>query len=319
MSPQQKIRHWAEQDPWERMKLPKNVEVRQNDVLHDADFNVIRMPLFLRPCFGQPTAFARHGGVQPIVSTRTGPRPSRCMRCAAKDACENTAKARLRSDPTVKAANARFQNAGGAYGLKHPKDCPTAAKEFAGLVSALVATGGFTSSNDAYAIAELDRLAVRRRERDAERHRQDRRREIRGGRFTTEFDDLLEGQRKWREVQLMLATKDDRLPRQVYKLPLASATITADLWLVRLRKALRNEPINPSALAHGLISAWPDRYALTQHNVLRQRIPADLRRIDILERTRREGNTDPIWPPFRMNDALNELDALTPYTGGDDD
>lgn len=295
------------------MKLPVNVEVRPNQVVRDAACNIIRMPLLLRPCFGHPTAFARHGGVQPIFDPRFGPRKSRCMRCDASDACETVAKARLQSDATVHAASLRFNRAGGAYGLKHPKECPTAQREFDGLVDALVAAGGFTSSNDALAIDELDAIAARRREKDAGRQRQNRRRQIRAGSFTPEFENLLERYRKWREVQLMLATKDPAQPPQIRKMPLTSAKITADVWLILLIKQLRNEPANPSAIARGLIARWPDRYTVEQHNVLRQRIPADLQRIKILERPRRGSQGDPVWPPFRMNDALNELDMFTPY------
>lgn len=285
-----------------------------NSVLRDADCNITRMPLLMKPCFGQPLAFARHGGHQPIFHPNFGTVKSRCMRCQAKHACEQIAKARLTATPDIKSAFVRFGQAGGSFGLRNPSVCPTAQREFDGLVAALASHGGFTSVNDVAALADLDRREAERKHREAEKKRLERRKAIKRGDFTPEFLDLLERERELREEQLVLATSWEGLPPNLNRMPVQSAQITADVWLVRECKRIRGEKINPSSIASALIERWPASYPKARFNALRQRTGADLDRVATLERHVVKGLSEPIWPRFDLAAALDELDAVAPYT-----
>lgn len=317
MSPARQIRHWAGDEPWENMKLPNTTEIRPNQVLRNANNDIIHMPVILKPCFGQPTAFVRHGGHRPIRSPRFGAVKSRCMRCLAQDACERTAKARLMHSDEIKRAYLRFQQAGGSFGLDNPFHCPTAEREFEGLVGALTAHGGFSSTNDRAAIEVLDNLEERRKDKHAERKRRQRRASISVGCFDSEFEELLERHRQWREVQLRLVTKTAErrrgLPPCINRMPVESARITSQVWLAMVEMKLRKAKTNPSSIAAQLIRRWPAEHG--NHNSLRQRVAGDMKRVQSLERTVIHGADHPIWPAFSLASALAELGLAAPYTG----
>lgn len=316
MPPMKQIRHWAGEKPWEGMRLPNGTEIRQNQVVRDADCNIIHMPVILKPCFGQPTAFARHGGHRPHYNPRLGLVKSRCMRCLAKDACERIAKARLTHTQDVKRAYLRFQQAGGSFGLDNPSHCPTAEREFQGLVNALTAHGGFSSTNDRAAIALLDDLERRRKEKDAERKCRQRRASISAGRFDSEFEELLERHRQWREAQLRVIAKSPErrrgLPPCINRMPIESARITSQVWLAMVEMKLRKERMNPSSIGALLIRRWPKEHQ--NHNALRQRVAGDMKRVQYLERTAPLGADSSIWPTFSLIAALEELGLTAPYT-----
>lgn len=313
LSPTQQVRHWGRLDPWEDMKLENKTEVRGNQVVRDGQCNITRMPLLLKPCFGQPLAFARHGGNQPIFHPRFGTVPSRCMRCLSKEACETVAKARLRVTSAVHDAYVRFERAGGSFGLKHPSDCPTAQRQFDGLVAVLCAHGGFTSSNDPVAIAELKSRDQARKLRQAEKKRLSRRKAIRGGDLDPAFVAVMETEAHRRALVLIGALLLDGLPANINRMPAESAYTTADVWFIKETMRLRGEAVNPSAIAHGLIKKCSKTYPPARHNALRQRIPTDLKRIATLERLVPPGRTEPIWPRFDLAAALDELDLVSPY------
>lgn len=315
LTPIQQARHWASNDPWEKMRLENTVEISANGVLRDDACNITRMPLLMKPCFGQPLAFARHGGSQPILHPQLGALKSRCMRCKAQESCERVAKARLVSTPEIKNAFVRFSQAGGAYGLKNASVCTTARREFDGLVAVIVRHGGFSSSNDPAALAELARRDTERRSKDAKRQRTARRKAIKLGEFTPDFLAMMESERERREEQLILATSWEGLPRNVDRMPLQSARNTADVWFVRECMKIRGDAINPSSVARALIGHFPDLYDKTKYNSLRQRTGADLVRIATLERHVVKGFSNPIWPRFDLDSALDRLDAVTPYAG----
>ncbi len=314
LTPKQQVRYWAGHDPWKGIRLDNSVEISVNGVLRDGDSNIIRMPLLIKPCFGQPTAYVRHGGSQPIFHPRFGTVKSRCMRCLAKEACERVAKARLTATPDIKNAYVRFGQAGGSFGLKHPSECPTAQRQFDGLVAVMVSHGGFRSVNDDAALAELAGRESERKRRAAEKKRLARRKAIKRGDFTPEFLDLLEHERKQREAQLVLATSWDGLPRNSDRMPVQSAQITADVWFVRECKQIRGEKVNPASIARSLTDNWPTTYPSSMFNTLRQRTKADLDRVATLERFVVKGFSDPIWPRFDLAAALDNLDSITPYT-----
>jgi hypothetical protein len=65
-------------------------------------------------------------------------------------------------------------------------------------------------------------------------------------------------------------------------MPIESARITADVWLVLTRKTIKHEPVNSSSIASALIDSWPHIYA--NQNSLRQRVDAVVTRVKTLER-----------------------------------
>ena len=106
MSSAEKIRYWIQEKPWHmdgsRLRLPRIKEVPAGQIKVDNGM-VTRMPLVIgRPCFGQPTAFMRHGDGRLIYSPRRKSwHPTRCGRCPASQACQFVAEERLRSTPKV--------------------------------------------------------------------------------------------------------------------------------------------------------------------------------------------------------------------------
>ncbi len=311
-SPTAKILHWSTVAPWRGIRVSQQTVVGPNDVLMDDGWNIIRMPLLVgKPCFGQPTAFARHGGPQPILHPVRGLLPSRCMRCSAKDACENVAKKRLRVTTNVQDAFRAFDRAGGTYGLGNPSDCPTAQRQFDALVHALVRHGGFTSCNDAVVVAHYESARDEARQLAAKRKRVARLKAARRGDLDDEMLALLEDHRLWREAQLRLVLRKSELPARIARLPLKSARLTADAWLARLVLTLRRAPVNHSSVASEMMRHRPTSYR--NHNALRQRVENDLLRVDLLERYCVPGHNTSVWPRFDLKQALRDSEQLTHY------
>jgi len=316
LSPTAKIRHWAGRRPWTGIRLNQKTPIGINDVLMDGQWNIVRMPLLVgKPCFGQPTAFARHGGIQPLRNPRFGVVPSKCMRCPASDACANVAKRRLRAAPEIARAYVEYERAGSSYGLNHPKDCPNAQARFDSLVDLLVQHGGFTSSNDAAVLRYYRDERASRTAKTAEKKRMARRRAVVKGYLDDEFEELLERHRVHRIVQLRLAlgsvTTRTVLPRRVRMMPLESVETTADVWLASVVLRLQAKDLNPSAVAREMIRRWPGRYR--NHNSLRARVASDLLRVDALERSVLPGRSGSLWERFDPWAAMAEEDLTTPY------
>ncbi len=316
LTPRQKIQHWATARPWEGIRLDQKTVVNANAVLMDGSWNIIRMPLLVRkPCFGQPTAFARHGGIQPIRHPRFGVVPSKCMRCPAREACERVAKLRLRATPELSKAYTDFERAGGAYGLRNIKDCAAAAPRFDALIDQLIRHGGFTSSNDARVLQYYADDRARQSEAAAEKKRLARRKAVLEGHLDGEFEALLERHRIHRMVQLRLAlvssTLRSCLPRRARAIPLRTIETTADVWLAREVLRLRKTSVNPSAIAAELIRRWPHRY--NNYNSLRARVVGDIMRVDALERATLDGRADPLWPRFSAREVMAAEELSTPY------
>lgn len=312
MSPVQKIRHWSQHEPWSGIRVSQLTVIGPNQIVMDADWNIIRSPLLVgKPCFGQPTAFARHGGVQPILHPVRGLIPSRCMRCTAKDACENVAKKRLRVTTEVQDAYRAFERAGGAYGLKHQADCPAAQRQFDALVQALVRHGGFTNVNDSAVLAHYAHGKEKARQAAAQRKRRARLTAARRGDLDDDVLRLLDDHRRWREARLRLAIRTPGMFWRITRLPPSSAPVTADAWLARLLLQMRRAPVNNSSIAAQMMKLRLDRY--TNHNSLRQRVERDLLRVDMLERLCLPGEESPVWPRFDLQEALIEDEQLSHY------
>lgn len=312
MRPAEKVRHWAQKEPWKGIRVNQRVEIGSNQIVMDERCNIIRSPTVIgKPCLGQPTAFARHGGIQPILHAVKGHMPSRCMRCSTKDACERIAKARLRVTTEVQDAYRAFERAGGAYGLNNPHDCPTAQRQFDGLVNALVRHGGFTSCNDAVAIAHYEEERTQARLLDAKKKRQARLAAARRGNIDEHVVSILEDHRRWREAQLRVAIGTAGMSPRISRLPPSSARQTADVWLARMLLTLRREPVNHSRIAREMMRRSPAHYS--NHNALRQRVENDLLRIDLLERCSLPEHRIPVWPRFDLREALQLSELATPY------
>src|SRR5689334_5411160 len=106
MSSAEKIRHWAQEKPWEidgkRLRLPPTRPFSPGQVEVVGGF-ITRGPIPIgRPCFGQPTAFLRHGGARYIYAgPGRGNQPTRCARCPIREACEFVAVERLQCTPKL--------------------------------------------------------------------------------------------------------------------------------------------------------------------------------------------------------------------------
>src|SRR5690606_14679205 len=140
----------------------------------------------------------------------------------------------LTTTDEIKLAWISFSKAGGGWGLKNPTHCPKAEQEFNGLVHALCRHGRFSNTNDQ---AILDHYELERSVKlvkDKIRKSNERRKNIKTGKFDAAFLSLLEDHRFWRMAQLKLHLRSEGMPRQVLQMPEASAEVTADAWQARL-------------------------------------------------------------------------------------
>lgn len=92
MSHAEKVAYWAGKQPWDvdgvTLRLPFKSQPFGPGLVHmDDDGNITKSPMLVnRPCFGQLTAFLRHGGNQHTLTKTGGRHPNRCARCEVKEA-----------------------------------------------------------------------------------------------------------------------------------------------------------------------------------------------------------------------------------------
>jgi hypothetical protein len=85
----EKVQHWGTENPWDGLKLPRDVPaIKTGHILVDPAGNIVKMPpLIGRPCFGQVTAFLRHGGHQPFwnpVAKEVDEQPVHALPCPGR-------------------------------------------------------------------------------------------------------------------------------------------------------------------------------------------------------------------------------------------
>jgi hypothetical protein len=308
-----KIQHWGQERPWKGIRLPRNVRaVKTGHIFLDPAGNISKMPpLIGRPCFGQVTAFLRHGGQQQFWNPKTRQwMNSRCMRCPVRSACEYVVEERLRATPEIEAAYREWRSAGGRDATWKTKSRSHASNIYRDLMRLLKSTVQFSSINDPVAIDHYRGIVEHRLERD--RQRQHRKRlaarieSARAGAFDAQIEDVLDRHRIWRQIRHAEAKSHPAGPPRLKQAPSSSSLFDAQVWLGKTRIELRREAPNPSNTAHEMQALGFELHR-TQ-NALRVAVGRSLTRIAILERTRLPGRTELIWPKFGQRELREALD-----------
>lgn len=318
LSHAERINHWGGAKPWGGLKLPRRVgPIQPGHISFDNAGNITRMPLLLgRPCFGQVTAYLRHGGDRQFWNPRTKRwMNSRCMRCPVVTACEAVAEERLRSTPEVAQAYREWLRAGGRRATFKGKRSSSQAKIlYRNLFQVLRTRVQFTNDNDRFVIEHYETILQERREKDRERHRQKRLRarlqRARAGQFDKEVEHVLDLQRIWRQIEHDRAGKHPQGPRRLKQAAPDSSKFDAQVWLAKTRLQLRGRTVNDSNTATEMQSLGFDVHR--SHGGLRDRVRRSLDRVAFLEYTSLPGRTEPIWPRFGHRELREALDFHLP-------
>lgn len=320
MTHAEKIQHWCGESPWEGMRLPRQIKpIKPGHVFLDSDGKIMKMPSRIgRPCFGQVPAVLRHGGNQPFWNPRTRTMMlSRCMRCPVRAACEHVVDERLRVTPEIDQTYREWMHAGGREATWADVPGGLAIIKYRDLLHLLRTTVQFSSHNDDECVVHYEKLVEARREKDRQRQRlarvNERMKRAHAGEFDSAVEQVLHGQRIWRQIEHMQAWKDPKGPRQLKRAPESSSVVDAQVWLAKTRIELRGGDANPSNTAHELHRLGFESNRL--HNVLRDFVGRSLSRVALLERTAHPHRQAAIWPKFgrrELRDALafNPLQML---------
>jgi hypothetical protein len=317
--PYERQLRWASKlDPWEGLNMP-DTRILRKDV-NEIDGNVMRMPnLGGRPCFGNPVAWIVHGVVPSRWAIVRGARTivqTRCGSCKAREGCGKVAEARLVATPEIAKAAGEFRSAGGRDALASQRS-QTARAALGRLLQALDAHGAFTNVNDEYArnwpAAERQRI----RDGAAIRKRAQRARDVAASLRNHEIHPLLADhlprEAHLRRLRYAAFRDSGSAPPQITIDPTGeNQRFTADVWLVRERLTLQGKAATAYGVAKEMINADLS-YGLS-HEVLRGRVGAALRRINLLEAARMPGTHEIVWPTFNAEDTLNELLDLADLT-----
>jgi hypothetical protein len=314
-------RHWGSSKPWGKRGSDigfihvrhKGVEFSPDDVVIDADGNIISIPPHEKPCLGQ-VAVLRHGSRKQTRRDRYGQdmetENHRCGKCLVRDACLKIVMAKINARPNAKAkfllwraeairilgSKAAFMRAFGRNhtiytGAVQGSRCGYFWRDF---LDALAEDGPFGDSNEAVLRQkreekERKNQARRRKNKQIERAR----RRIAKQAPDAQFMNDLAAERDDREQTLRKASAAPDADPCVGQLDDRGCAITAHVWAV---KALLEEMgATPTAgliakrlLASGAVAG------ITEES-LRQRIyRTDLKRIEFLESDR----SGPIWTAF---------------------
>lgn len=313
LSHAEKIHHWAQAKPWDGLKLPRTVRaIKAGHIFLDAAGNITKMPeLIGRPCFGQVTAFLRHGGQQPFWNPAARRwMNSRCMRCPARPACEYVAEERLRATPQIEAAYRDWRGAGGREAMWKVKSHGGLARvHYRDLLHLLKTTVLFTSENDKAAIAHYETILLDRLEKDRERQKQKRLRarleRARAGQFDEKVETVLKCQRIWRQIRHGKAKKHENAPRQLMLAPPDSSKFDSQVWLAKTRLELRGKSVNANNVAKEMQALGFEVHRSC--NALRDRVRRSLSRAHLLERFHLPGSPEPVWPKFGHQELREEL------------
>ena len=318
MSSAEKVRHWGQEKPWElegtRLKLPGIKGFFAAQVGLDDRGNIMRMPTLIgRPCFGQPTAYLRHGGLQ-FAYSQKGWQPTRCTKCAVRNACEFVAERRLQSTPKLAELYQEWRSLGGRE-LTWPKKgaSGTAAVRYRELLVELQKLT-FTSVNDLKAHDHYEAVIQKKLATDRERKRRAREaiNKARTGEITPAVGQVLDGHRAWRAVEHIKACRHAEAPKCLRKLPIDTSRFDANVWTAYNRVKLRGETPNPYSCSVELHCMGLEQNRSI--NALRDRVKRSIERLHVLERLRLDGATEPVWPRFKRKDLTEGLEPLLPPT-----
>lgn len=297
----ERLQQWNGQRPWEGLRLPKKIVDLRPGHIQMRGGDIVRMPLLIgRPCFGEVTAFLRHGGHQPFWNPRTKMfMDSRCMRCPVQSTCEFVASERLRATPEIDAAYRAWLAAGGRKStwIKQPG---YAAHRYRDLLRLLETQVRFTNVNNA-AAAQFHQAALEQaREKDRLRQQAKRLRirlqKLADGEFDPEVESILEKQRVWRMIQFRMLKQHAECPNNIRRTVDSSAEFDSWVWMAKTRIELRSEAVNPYRIAQELHRLG--RETGRSVNALRDAVSRTLRRIATLERLHIDQRLAPVWPRF---------------------
>jgi hypothetical protein len=320
MSSAEKIRHWVQEKPWEldgkRLRLPTCRPFSPGQIRLDHAGNITMMPpLVGRPCFGQPTAFLRHGNRRFVYSPRQKSyQPTRCERCPVKRACAFVAEERLQSTPKLADLYREWRNLGGAD-QTWPANGPagTAAVRVRELLFELQKMA-FTTHRDDEVRDHYERVVKAKLAKDRERKRRDRERQAikkaRAGEITPEVERVLHGHKTWRAVEHRKAAAHAAAPKWLRRAEKDDSLFDASVWLAHTRIWLRGRNPNPYSCALEL-----HRMGLEQHrsvNALRDRVGRSIERMRRLQRLHINDQEHPVWPPFTLSDLKDGLRLQLP-------
>lgn len=322
MSSAEKIRYWGQKKPWVidgiTLRLPRIQQLAPPQVAVDGNGNITRMPLLIgRPCFGQVTAYLRHGGTTFAYSPRTrSMHPTRCTKCLARTACKFVAQERLESTPTLTQLYREWRGSGGRV-YTWPKKGPpgTAAVHMRSLLRELQQLT-FTSINDHRVQQHYESVIRQKAATDRERKRRERAKQAiekaRAGEINSDVQVVFRGHRAWHAVEHIKASRHPMAPKCLRKLPIETSRFDAAVWEAYNRVKLRDVNPNPYSCSVEL-----QRMGIEQHrsiNALRDRVKRSIDRMHVLERLRLDGATEPVWPRFTRKDITEDLEHIPPTT-----
>jgi hypothetical protein len=320
MSPAEKVRHWIGDKAWtldgKQLRLPRIRPFSPAQVAVDGRGNVTRMPLLIgRPCFGQVSAFLRHGGGQTVYSPRQKSwHPTRCARCPVSKACEFVAEERLRSTPALSNLYRDWRNLGGRD-QTWPKSGPrgTAAVKLRELLLELQKMT-FTTHRDHEVQDRYQRVIEAKLAKDRERKRRERERQAiekaKAGDITPAVEQVLDGHRMWRAVEHRKAGSHPKAPKWLRHLPPDAHIFDANVWLAHTRVWLRGNAPNPysCAVEFHRIGLEVNRSV----NALRDRVGRSIDRLHRLQRLHLDDAGHPVWPRFTISDLKEGVRLIPP-------
>lgn len=310
MSHAEKLIHWGSKNPWVGLRLPSKVtHIPVSHVRIDNNGHITKMPKLIgRPCFGQVTAFLRHGGIQQTWIPRMKKwSNSRCMRCPVRTACEFVVNTRLNATPALRAAYQEWTSMGGRATTWQAAQPGIAMHRYRDLLRILDATVPFSSVNDKVAEAHYDQIEAARLKKDRIRNKRARARErdrkIQAGQFDDEVLGALNRERIWRRNEHRIARSHAGGPRRLNG---TSSHFDALVWLCKTRLELGGKAVNASSVAKELQLLGEE--AERTHNALRSKVAGALGRVALLERTSLPGGSEPIWPKFTQAELVAHME-----------
>ncbi|MCZ4343924.1 hypothetical protein O4H52_20120 [Sphingomonadaceae bacterium G21617-S1] len=301
--------------PWRHMgkqvRLPMPQPILRKHVHLSGPGHITQLRVrVLRPCFGSPTAFLRHGGVRLIARREKPPFKSRCTYCHAREGCEKVAVYRLYNNSEVRALLGEWHLAGGREALER-HDNNHAQRKWRDLIAALNRAGPFLSPVDGWIdehiVAEDARIREEDRVRQAEARARLRAEKATRGELDEIALDRLKRERIFRQVQFDVTKKEASAPAWLSKGPTDTGAFTAKVWEALKRLELQGIVPNPSNIAGFLINH--DLTDRGNQNALRDRTRRAFDRIEHLEHYTPPGRLGPLWPPLKAAQLLEDEDV----------
>ena len=309
MSHAEKISYWRGERPWKvdgaNLKLVfKSKPFPPGHVHMDDHGNILRMPpLVNRPCFGQVTAYLRHGGNGHVFSPKTGGyHPDRCARCPVAEACAFVCEKRLSCTPAIQELYHEWKHRGGKQSSWPKSGRPGSASVVLPRLLDALKKHPFTSDNDGRVQKYYEERIEEHQRRERERKRGERVKQAflnaRRGQLSPEVKQVLHEQCIWRSKRYEEVQRLPLAPLSLRKRNGGTVIFDALVWMACKRIEFRGDRPNPSSCARELQKLGLEHGRT--HNALRDKTGRSLKRIGLLESTPMPGDPsgDPVWPRF---------------------